>query len=259
MKNYSFIPKNGSFLLVFLIGALLTIHGCKKEPITTHVIPSVFKYYLYDYDHTVTMSRVLINNTPRNCSYIGQFLDESGLISIDSLLVNNRLLDQGVSGAYEEFLYSPEVENFSSRFDELDGKLVGIRFVDDTLVEYSEIYSPSNLTFSTDQNLASIDKNSNLTITWNADTNNDYDEISIALISRMLIDGEVEESTKDLHYVVLTDDDGSYSIPYSEFNSWPDGLLVEITLVRANQKLMPNSRTLITSFVTSTQMGNIAQ
>lgn len=220
-------------------------------------IPSIFKDAELDYTHSVTIHRELIDDERMDYLILGQFYDGGNLTSSSTLFVNGRQISQNSENEYVE--YTPNSSaSFLSLFSESDGVNVEIDYTVSTVSDSVEIYSPTDIIFTTDQSLNALDKNSSLTIEWNSDGTNDFEDIGIAIISRG-VNGDITSETKDLHYTIVTTDDGIETIPASAYSSWPDNLWFDVVLTRGNQVLSESSETLITTFVTNLHTGKITE
>jgi hypothetical protein len=247
------------FHIALVLFAFLS--SCTKE--TNDIIPEeidgprLIVFRDYDNDHQVSIQRWTTNNTPGSLNILGQFNNDGSSISDAELIINGNEVWYS-----EQTEFSENHTDTDDGFEELiaahDGQLVDVAVDVMGTSESISIYSPEGLIVETSQNIDSLDRTEDLTITWNSDPANPYGDISVALISRG-IDGNPDEETANLHHTVVIDDSGSYTIPSSEFENWPVGLHIDLALTRANERLMPETKTLISAYVQSLQIGEVVE
>jgi hypothetical protein len=200
------------FHIALVLFAFLS--SCTKE--TNDIIPEeidgprLIVFRDYDNDHQVSIQRWTTNNTPGSLNILGQFNNDGSSISDAELIINGNEVWYS-----EQTEFSENHTDTDDGFEELiaahDGQLVDVAVDVMGTSESISIYSPEGLIVETSQNIDSLDRTEDLTITWNSDPANPYGDISVALISRG-IDGNPDEETANLHHTVVIDDSGSYTI-----------------------------------------------
>jgi len=129
-----------------------------------------------------------------------------------------------------------------SDFENSFGEIISLNFNDavskSTNSAQIEIYNPELIEITNKDLITEIDKNSNITINWVPDPENDK-PISIILVSRLL---ESDGSPIDnVHLEKLVNDVGSHTINANELGIFPDKSTLDIALIRGNLEQFNNT------------------
>ncbi len=101
------------------------------------------------------------------------------------------------------------------------------------------LYVPDKLNVSNITNGDLINRNQDLTINWNADSNNDYCYILLnydRVLSNMRNNNLPADTV--IYWTDKIDDDGSYTIPSSVWQKFPEGATIDFYLARGNGKII---------------------
>lgn len=161
----------------------------------------------------------------------GEILNKVGApTNVDSLKVGNILIPGGGrTGYYHEVFGDDSPEEIEDVVDlygtEIDYDVFGT-YPMPTIDE--SFYLPEIVNFTVYSHDGEIDVTQNLTVTWNTDSNNDMVNIGLFFIPR---GSSLEEA---VYKIYTTEDDGSYTIPYTDLNDFPVGYTLNIAIARGH-------------------------
>lgn len=235
------------FPLLLLCVALIS---CEKERIEVYSqsTTELFGSSTIEYKHSINLMRYFEGNMSIEYKVTGSFHDEFGsLIQDASINVLAEDISQLASFEFSDVFELKDGANLNIR-ESADGDYVPVTWNVAGSSQSANIYSCAEPLVTFNQDVSSLDHSKNLDINWIVDAENPNDVIYIAFVSRGVPGLSIDENEAyyELQFSEVTEDDGSFTIPSSVFNSWPSGLRVDIIIGRGNQILDSDSETLIT-------------
>ncbi|KAB2810192.1 hypothetical protein [Phaeocystidibacter luteus] len=247
---------------LFILGLIIFVQvliGCEddvfNEDYQESEFPMLWPSESLDVKHTINIGRAQESNSRRAIYLSGGFKDPFGL----STTTGHLSIGQWNCPVRENLFYKTVLSSdpdHASVVNDVNGHNVLIDYEVYGVNQQSTIYSPAYIDVYFNQDVDALDKTQDLVMTWDVDQNSPFDKIYVAFVSRG-VDGMPDEYTRTLVIDEITDDDGEYVFPSRTFSSWPDGLWIDVIVMRGNQKFIEETGTLITVLNYNYTLGEI--
>lgn len=198
---------------------------------------------------------IIFASCKRNPDYINQseqVYDENspiiGTIIFSSTFINNELTQMDLFNPFkdEDLLINNynfcESQNINDFVTCNDNNISHLENTFGTNLDFllgnnlMTIYNPEEILFDCD---TQIDKNTGFTINWNVD-NNLSSDIAISLIPRLDVDGHPYSNKDTSNLMLLHSDNGSITITPNQLSNFESGDVIDIVLIRGNEKRFGN-------------------
>lgn len=208
--------------------------------------------------HNIVISSILLNNDPSQIDVTGEFISGNGNFKlVEGLTVGGK----DIPGTAQE-RHSYHVSSSDSDFDNyynLIKESPDIEFENNESTFSTTLENPEPPIYSLSAaSIMEIPRDAPLEITWNTDDDNTSGKVAIALISRGMDLGQVAaDSTKNISFNTITDDDGNFTIPVNELSQFYPGNYVDILVARGKEELMDDNETLVTAVSSNFTLGKM--
>jgi len=156
----------------------------------------------------------------------------------NKVFVKNKEINFGNSDLVSYKSKDDNFRNLKNSFGEFISVDINNGSLQKNNVSTVNVYNPKLIEITNKDALYEIDKNSNITIQWEPDLENDL-PISIVLVSRYLeSDGS---PIQNVHLEKVVNDVGSYTINANELGIFPDKSKLNVALIRGNIEQINNT------------------
>lgn len=259
---------------IFTVITMVFLSACEKESAevkqqtsnTTH-FSNMMNTSSPPHVNSIVISTSLAGNTPGQIDIKGFFHSYEGdLELVDGLSVGGKNIPgTNVNSHYLHIRSEGDLDHQDNVISDLDNMydvISGSPLIElnkDGVVQTMTFENPDPIDYSLNaSSIWDLPRNTPLEITWNTDEDNVSGKVLIALISRgMDLAESPADSTKNIYFEAITDDDGNFTIPAEELNQFYPGNYIDLLIARGREELMDDNETLVTAVSSNYTLGRM--